>query len=725
MASLDNLSTSQIISGASPSWVAQQRAKNATDDQIAAYIKNEQASQTPTANPSMGNQINANNSQADELAPVDPNASTQLTDSSNVGDLIKGFGGNLVKSGTKAVAGLASLPGIALKGVTDRSTILPTIQGAVSGIGQEYGDLLTNNPIDINNPKSLLSKAYTDPVGLGLDITGVEGALKAAGAKLGISAAENIGPEAAAGAEAATKPIVDSAGVPDMSAKQFLNNFTIPRYVAKGVDQMATAKELLANGAGQFGSLSDMADHANQAVSTVSGLVQNVVDSVGSKTIDTPSILNKADELLSHVGGIDDARQARELGVIRRTINAAPNAMQAIRDLESQGYEYLKETTVSPTDAKLGNAYIKTAKEMSDALDQVAAKEDAVSAVKTPENMAKLAQISPRLAQEVQSADSVSALRSTIAPYVNLDKWVTSTGEAGQTAASNFGTKVARAAGKGAGALIGGGLGSLIPGVGPGVGAMGGMMAADALAPIAEAGAAKVLPKINNAIAQGAMNATSNGDNLVKGAIKAGAGATANAVGKIATPTTLPAMGENVLARFAPSSNTNNNAQDALANNNPDQAASAAESTNPFPQAKYLQYVAKDPFHAAYYGQLRDYYLGQQYKAGALARIDSIINLAPHATQLGLLGNKLNETGQVIPGINADPVTTKILQQLPIIEASIGHALGARVNPSSLAAIQAAIPTGQEKPAEFAQKMKTLKVMATQLMGDPNAAAGQ
>lgn len=166
------------------------------------------------------------------------------------------------------------------------------------------------------------------------------------------------------------------------------------------------------------------------------------------------------------------------------------------------------------------------------------------------------------------------------------------------------------------------------------------------------------------------------------------------------------------------STDTGTNTVADLNSIDPDRDASAAAAQNPFPLTKYYDYVSRDPNNKAYYKQVYDLNQANQIKLGTLARIDDMIKLAPSAKQLGLGGNLLNTAGQMGFG-SSDPVTTKVLQQLPLVEDAFITAANRRgATAANLKALQASFPTGRETPDVFIQKLQTLRDIGNSLFGD-------
>jgi len=446
----------------------------------------------------------------------------------------------------KGVGAVADIPGAVVK----------MGEGFLSNINQDIGSPVTtdangNLKVGLPNPEKALENITTHPVKTALDITAVKGFLPGSeGAEAGATAGE-------AGTEATAPVKVPSADeIPDQAAKSFMKDYTIPtkRAGSNDLNVMGTSKEILSHVKSGM-SLDNVAgspDLVTGDTGIITKMTRNALGNIkGEVSIGTP--ISDAENLIKQSGSlIPEDTATKIIEDIKRDVNETPeeqwqkpnigyqdlnqptslkplDAFDKARNLEDMAAKYARQNTyLTPnmTAVDISKVYSGAADSILDEVDKVAKGQNVLDTVKTPENMATLKSISPRLAQQVQNAQDIGELRSTAAPFVRLSKMQELTDNAANSAAMKVAGAATGGLHAGPATMIGAGTLGL-----PGM--VGGNMIDRAMSPIYENIMAGPQKWLNNTVTKATLNGGIPGvSSLVSG------------MGKIA-PAAISSLGEN------------------------------------------------------------------------------------------------------------------------------------------------------------------------------------
>lgn len=386
-----------------------------------------------------------------------------------------GFGRNIREEAAGMGRGLLALPQVAAKftpayglvqgirRISDTRIPEPALEqagilGAMGkGIVQDYVNLLTHPA------KSF----YTRPIGSTLDVLAVAApAYKAIKAR---QAAQAAGAAIPAGAVAKAPDIAEEAARIGTKERMFASAFTIPTKRAKDLRPLETAKKMIDYGV--QGNLDELDDVA-RAVTGSNGIITQVTrDAVGQIPIeiditDAPKAVKTLGQTLTEVTPDDITKVRLQItmkipsGTAPTTINAV-DAYDLAKQLERQAADLTRRSTYLTPNLRyeqLGKLYNAAADEIVDSIGKAVKDADIVSAVKTPETINAISEISPKLAQEFLAAKTWSDIRHLASPFVRLSKMIDLTLDAQLSAAAKLGTSLGTRLGAG---VVGYGFGGL------------------------------------------------------------------------------------------------------------------------------------------------------------------------------------------------------------------------------------------------------------------------
>lgn len=375
-------------------------------------------------------------------------------------------------------------------------------QGTLNEYNQAAGEPLKGGDV----AGRIAQRAYEKPVTTALDVLPIIGTagkvIKGAKGAETVSAVENT-PKTSKLPKIeipqTVKNIANDAGV-----NAFANNFTIPSKLAPRIKINDVAKTMIENGhTGNLDELGAIADKVTGQNGIFTKLNREAVAQI-------PEEISIKDAISAGSKGFDNVPQltARELANHKRIISEIiqPNgskigttnsldAFDAVQKLEEEGYRYMKSSTKlspNPVNEKIGKAYLDAADELKMQLEDKS--KGTIDALKTPENIAAIEQISPKLAEEFINAKTMADLRKIQSPYVRLKQAIGLTEDASNTPFSKMSQGIARNIGGGAGAMVG----SMFGPLGTAAGYAAGQFAEPFIRPIVES----TLPRITTKIAQ-------------------------------------------------------------------------------------------------------------------------------------------------------------------------------------------------------------------------------
>ncbi len=446
--------------------------------------------------------------------------------------------GNIGKGIVKGVGGLiqgfAQLPHIIGTAVTQPDQVGPMVQSTLGGLGTSVNNMVGQpvNPqtgnLQVPSLAEFSQNMIKNPVDVATNLMMGEGAVSKLG-KLGKSA--KAAEEVAAGVREMKPPAIS-----DTAAKTYMTPYTIPTglTVRHGIDPVSTAKWMINDNP-------DM-KNINGFLDNVEGIKRNVLGNAanGGKQIEINGAfdggvneINSIPQIKGNpkvVKGFQDELRAFKptlqttsksyVDATGKTVNIAGGKIgganpldtyDAIHELEKQGYKYkdaAKDATGQVRDItndKLGDVYINTAKELETQLDSAVGKENIHALTQDPQIIQQISQFSPKVAQRLQNnVKNWSDLRALQKPYVDMNKILNYTKDAGHTAFANLSGTGSRFLGAGLGA----GLGGAIAG---GPGAAAGSVIGGVAEPYLSAVGNKLLPPITAKIAR----ATAGGSSAV------------------------------------------------------------------------------------------------------------------------------------------------------------------------------------------------------------------
>ena len=229
-------------------------------------------------------------------------------------------------------------------------------------------------------------------------------------------------------------PIMDKTGsaLADAGAKTIRSQYNVTPSDAVGKQVLNTATELM-----QKYGLSKLDDvpAAAQVVTGSDGIVNQLKQSAitNAKPVNTGGVLQMARDALANEPLIANTTTAKNfMNVVKNGIYSAAGEtpgggdpskiFKMIQDLEGQAAD-LRSGNSSKTEQSLSSVYKTVANDLKKRLFVDSGANAAIPNMQlTPEQYQQLHSISPRLAQEVASAKTVSDLRSIEAPFVRASQ---------------------------------------------------------------------------------------------------------------------------------------------------------------------------------------------------------------------------------------------------------------------------------------------------------------
>lgn len=416
------------------------------------------------------------------------------------------------------------------------------------GVVNEYGQLVgaqtkDNQPIlpqdksvfqsgGVNVPTGFSGQAAVQhlenhPINSLLDVAPI--AAKGISALKGASGAE----EAANAAKASSIP---GASPTDAQVKSFASNFIVPQKRAMGdLNLMGTSKEILQHidSGMNPNDLKSIPEQVTGDHGVITSMTRDAVGKLEGNAQLTP-IQQSAQDVLDRTTGISSADEAKVMRDITKPFNNGKSGniseitpqdlYDHARSLFSEAADYKRQDsyiTPNKSAAGIAKAYTAAGNEIMNQLEQMGKDKNVLSTVITPDRIAALQKISPRLAAQVQHASSIGDLRRAAAPFVKLDQINDLTDSA---ANSTFGKVANQMTGRRSGVAATGGrtMGSIVGGlagsplgpmgtmagerIGGAIGGLGGMMIDKGLTPQYQKAAETVIPKV-----QGMARFTGNG----------------------------------------------------------------------------------------------------------------------------------------------------------------------------------------------------------------------
>lgn len=298
----------------------------------------------------------------------------------------------------------------------------------------------------------------------GAGLRGIGGRLKGRGAQ---AAQQKAAQEAAktGGRSAFSQPRVTRG------QQAYASQFTIPTKIAKRLRPQETTKQMIDYNVS--GSLDDIARTAD-VVTGSNGVITKMTRSAIGKAKDkvqADDALTAAAQTVQSSNYMNERQAAnvmrdlaRQMGKYKgqalkpgQTISGKPSALNALdaydlaKAMEKKGWQEMSRSTylTKRLDAEdIGSVYLAFADDLMRQVDD-AVGDAGVEAVKTPQFINVLNEISPKLGKKALQAKTVSELRSVAAPFVRISQMVDYTQQAAFSAAMNL----ARQAGAGAGGI--------------------------------------------------------------------------------------------------------------------------------------------------------------------------------------------------------------------------------------------------------------------------------
>lgn len=352
--------------------------------------------------------------------------------------------GGLTGAGLGAVGGpVGSIAGSAIgAGLAERLQQLldpnKAITGGEAGEAIKQGDVLkaiTGNKEDVQNVLK-------------------EGAISGALDTATLGASKILGPIVKQGAKTAGNIVSTPALV-----KTFQEAFTVPRALSASIRFPEAIKTLIEEGVGgknidEFFDISRKVTGKDgvlpQAVRSALGQADNMVVDLGDEAIE--KAIKNANKAATNV--TDAVKKASNVEIENMIYNSAPEfgktkpleAFDLVQNLERKGYALLSQTERSLTDSASNIALEQQAKIYLDAASSIKDKlfsdktisKEIIEAIKTPEAIETLRQISPKLADKFINAKTIADIRKIQSPYVALGIAAEATANAAQSPFSQF-----------------------------------------------------------------------------------------------------------------------------------------------------------------------------------------------------------------------------------------------------------------------------------------------
>lgn len=289
-------------------------------------------------------------------------------------------------------------------------------------------------------------------------------------------AAKDAGKVISTGAKVAEKGVLSGikSKVQETPARMFAKAFSVPTKLAGRLKPVETADEIIKHGFGAS-SLDDLSRISGSVTGQNGVLTKTVRRAIGAipKEVKTDNVLTSVRNMLDDIPDLTDKESMKILNTVIKsgkpgklpgTMNAL-DAFDNVKHLEDIAYQYINSSTYLTKNLKheqIGKALLAGADELKLQLDDAVQGFGILDNLKTPELMKQIADISPRLAEQVTSAKSIADLRKIQAPFVRLGQMINLTNDAAQSIGGSFaGGLGGRAAGGAAGFALGGPLGAL------------------------------------------------------------------------------------------------------------------------------------------------------------------------------------------------------------------------------------------------------------------------
>lgn len=348
--------------------------------------------------------------------------------------------------GQKVVGGIsdaAPILGGILGGLAGTAVGAPTGPGALvtgaagtaagTGAGMAFGESLENlTGYQDETQQELAREAVVEPV--------VSGAVDLATA----GTAKVLAPVAKAGSglvKGAYRVFVPK----NASAKTFASIFKTSRKIASQLQPEKTAKELVKHGiSGDLDDLATVASRVTGSDGVISKLTRNIIGKI-DEGVELGAPLKAANEAADNATALEqDVLKkikihvnkiiTKNQGKTPLAINAL-DALDAERELESIGYNLLNKARTSLDGVgsevleQKASVYLSAAEELRSSIDRLGIKGTIIDNFKTPNILAELRSISPRLESQFKNAKSISEIRSIAKPFVRLGKLIEATKE--------------------------------------------------------------------------------------------------------------------------------------------------------------------------------------------------------------------------------------------------------------------------------------------------------
>lgn len=355
---------------------------------------------------------------------------------------VGGFVSNVGRDIGENIQGIAAIPGV-LGQILTGKTSLGEVGGAVGkGVFNEYKDLVTN-PVDT---------AYNKPVSTVLDVlpflqvakAGLVGkAGKASRAITSIDEAANASRTLSKGAKAARYT------APSLSEKTYLSNFVIPTKRAKDLRPLETARSMMKYG--NSGSLEEIGNRAATITGNdgfVTKLQRKAIGDVGEE-INISNALSSVKSSLGNIVDLTPNEERRLLASLNKSLpkGTSPDTANAldvfdkVKELEDIGHQYLNSSTYltgNVKNEKIGQLYLDVAEELKNSIEGGIKSSKTVKGLITPEVLKQAKAISPKLAEDLAKAETLSDLREIQAPFVRIQKMIDLTNDSRLSSAQNL-----------------------------------------------------------------------------------------------------------------------------------------------------------------------------------------------------------------------------------------------------------------------------------------------
>jgi len=219
-------------------------------------------------------------------------------------------------------------------------------------------------------------------------------------------------------------------GVKNAAPDLFRSAFNLPNKLAARLKPQETAQKMLDYGIGGK-SLNGMIKTSEDAMDQLDNLYRQSVNGTdpistipviqaAKKTMNSPYTLEMTDADKQKVSDVLDRLTKNPNGKLEVDSQAAVDNMRALQEV-GHGLLAKGENKLNPNQraSEFGQTYLDAADEFQKALDRLTPKAN-IEALKTPENIASLSSISPKLAEEFKGVKGPQEIRTLMAPFHNL-----------------------------------------------------------------------------------------------------------------------------------------------------------------------------------------------------------------------------------------------------------------------------------------------------------------